>query len=425
MSRLFSMFILAGLVFGILVGWALHAYAPAADATLVADNLKIITDIFLRLIHMLVGPLVFSSLVSGIANVGAGAQVGRIGLRTILWFLGASITSLLLGMIMVNLLQPGAGLTLPPETSAPTGINAGALNFGEFLTHIFPRSFFEAMSGGDILQIVIFSVFVGLALGALGERTASLVVIAEQILEVMLKVTGYVMLLAPLAVFAAVTATIAKNGLEILLSYVKFVGGFYISLAILWGLIAVAGFLVLGKRIGQLFSEIRDPIVLAFSTASSEAAFPRIMEGLRRFGVPRRISGFVLPLGYSFNLDGSMMYCTFASLFIAQAYGVHLTLAQQVTMLALLMVTSKGMAGVPKASLVVIAATLAFFKIPETGILLILAVDQFLDMGRSATNVVGNAVASAVQAKWEGQLQEGPADETVIVVVTEAPASTS
>jgi Na+/H+-dicarboxylate symporter len=279
------------------------------------------------------------------------------------------------------------------------------------------------MSSGEILQIVIFSVFVGIALGSLGERTEGLVRIAEQILDVMLKVTGYVMLIAPLAVFAALTATIAKNGLDILFTYVKFVGGFYLSLAALWSLLALAGFLIIGRRVGALFAEMRDPIVLAFSTASSEAAFPRILEGLRRFGVPRRISGFVLPLGYSFNLDGSMMYCTFASLFIAQAYGVHLTFAQQATMLALLMVTSKGMAGVPKASLVVIAATLAFFKIPETGILLILAVDQFLDMGRSATNVVGNALASAVQAKWEGELGSEPANEEVVVVITKSPSA--
>jgi Na+/H+-dicarboxylate symporter len=417
------MFILLGMVLGIVVGWACNTQLSKVEAVSVADNLKIITDIFLRLIHMLVGPLVFSSLVSGIANVGAGAQVGRIGLRTILWFLGASICSLLLGMLMVNLLQPGAGLALPPETPVATGVDAGALKFGDFVTHIFPRSFFEAMSGGEILQIVIFSVFVGLALGTLGERTEGLVGIAEQILDVMLKVTGYVMLLAPLAVFAALTATIAKNGLDILLTYVKFVGGFYLSLGVLWAFLALAGFLIIGRRVGALFGEMRDPIVLAFSTASSEAAFPRILEGLRRFGVPRRISGFVLPLGYSFNLDGSMMYCTFASLFIAQAYGVHLTFAQQATMLALLMVTSKGMAGVPKASLVVIAATLAFFKIPETGILLILAVDQFLDMGRSATNVVGNALASAVQAKWEGELTDGPTDEEVLVVITKSPSA--
>jgi Na+/H+-dicarboxylate symporter len=420
MSRRFSLLILLGLVLGIAVGWACNSYLSAAEAGSVADNLKIITDIFLRLIHMLVGPLVFSSLVSGIANLGAGAQVGRLGLRTILWFLGASIMSLLLGMVMVNMLQPGAGLALPTE-AADTGINPNALKFSEFITHIFPRSFFEAMSGGEILQIVIFSLFVGIALAALGERTAPLVSIAEMILEVMLKVTGYVMLMAPLAVFAAIAATIAKNGLEILLTYIKFVGGFYVALGVLWLLIAAAGFAIIGRRIGALFAEIRDPILLAFSTASSEAAFPRILEGLRRFGVPRRISGFVLPLGYSFNLDGSMMYCTFATLFIAQAYGVHLTFAQQLTMLALLMVTSKGMAGVPRASLVVIAATLAFFRIPEAGIILILAVDQFLDMGRSATNVVGNAVASAVQAKWEGALQDGPADETILVVITETP----
>jgi Na+/H+-dicarboxylate symporter len=422
MSKRFSMLILAGMVLGIIAGWLCNTQMPAAQAAQVADNLKIVTDIFLRLIHMLVGPLVFSSLVAGIANIGAGAQVGRIGARTVLWFICASIVSLLLGMLMVNLLQPGAGLSLPPETAA-TGVNPDALKFSDFVTHIFPRSFFEAMSSGEILQIVIFSVFVGVALASLGKRTASLVRIAEQILEVMLKITGYVMLIAPLAVFAAITATIAKNGLGILLTYVKFVGGFYLAIGVLWLAIAAAGFLVVGRRIGALFGEIRDPILLAFSTSSSEAAFPRLMEGLRRFGVPRRISGFVLPLGYSFNLDGSMMYCTFASLFIAQAYGVHLTFAQQATMLGLLMVTSKGMAGVPRASLVVIAATLAFFRIPEAGIVLILAVDQFLDMGRSATNIVGNAVASAAQAKWEGELADGPADESILVVITESPSS--
>jgi Na+/H+-dicarboxylate symporter len=231
------------------------------------------------------------------------------------------------------------------------------------------------------------------------------------------------MLMAPFAVFAAIAAIIARNGLDVLGTYVQFIGGFYLSLLVLWGVIVLAGTAVIGRRMSQLISLIRDPILLAFSTASSEAAYPRIMEALRIFGVPRRISGFVLPLGYSFNLDGSMMYCTFATLFIAQAYGIHLTFVQIGTMLALLMITSKGMAGVPRASLVVIAATLTHFNIPESGLLLILAVDQFLDMGRSATNVVGNTVAAAVQAKWEGALQDGPADEIVLVVITESPSS--
>jgi Na+/H+-dicarboxylate symporter len=425
MSRRFSLFILIGMVLGIVVGWAVNTQMSAAEATQVSDNLKIVTDIFLRLIRMIIAPLVFSSLVAGIAHMGVGAHLGRIGARTMAWFIGASVVSLVLGAAMVMALQPGVGLGLPlPPETASAGINPNAMSLADFITHVFPRSIFEAMATNEILQIVVFSLFVGVALAALGERTAGLVVIAEQILEVMLKITSYVMLTAPFAVFAAIAATIAKNGLDILLTYVKFVGGFYLTLLVLWGLIIAAGTAVIGKRMGALIGHIRDPILLAFSTASSEAAYPRIMEGLRQFGVPRRISGFVLPLGYSFNLDGSMMYCTFATLFIAQAYGVHLTFGQIATMLALLMITSKGMAGVPRASLVVIAATLAFFRIPEAGIVLILAVDQFLDMGRSATNVVGNAVASAVQAKWEGQLQEGPADETVILIVTETPAAT-
>jgi Na+/H+-dicarboxylate symporter len=418
MSRRFSFFILIGMVLGIVAGWALNTQMSAAQAGQIADNLKIVTDIFLRLIRMIIAPLVFSSLVAGIANMGAGAQLGRMGLRTILWFIGASVISLLLGIAMVTLLKPGAGLGLPlPPETADAGIKASSLSLAEFITHVFPRSIIEAMANNEILQIVVFSLFIGVALAALGERTAGLVLIAEQILDVMLKVTGYVMLMAPLAVFSAIAAIIAKNGLGILVTYVQFVGGFYLALLVLWLVILAAGVLVLGRRIAALVAHIRDPILLAFSTASSEAAFPRILEALRQFGVPRRISGFVLPLGYSFNLDGSMMYCTFATLFIAQAYGIELTFAQQATMLLLLMITSKGMAGVPRASLVVIAATLAYFHIPEAGLLLIIAVDQFLDMGRSATNVVGNAVASAVQAKWEGALQDGPAEEAVVVIV--------
>ena len=289
----------------------------------------------------------------------------------------------------------------------------------DFVTHVFPRSIVEAMANNEILQIVVFSVFVGVALAGLGERGAGIVALAEQMVDVMLKVTGYVMLVAPFAVFAAIAATVAQNGLGILLTYSKFIASFYFALVVLWLVLAAFGGLVIGRRVVPLMAAMREPILLAFSTASSEAAFPRILEQLHRFGVPRRISGFVLPLGYSFNLDGSMMYCTFATLFIAQVYGIELTWRQQATMLLILLVTSKGIAGVPRASLVVIAATLAYFHLPEAGLVLILAVDHFLDMGRSATNVVGNAVASAVQAKWEGQLSHGAADITTIILVSE------
>jgi Na+/H+-dicarboxylate symporter len=370
---------------------------------------------------MIIAPLVFATLIAGIANMGVGAQLGRIGARTVLWFIGASIISLILGLVLVTLLHPGTGLSLPlPPENAHSDIQASALSFKDFVTHVFPRSIIEAMASNEILQIVVFSVFMGVALASLGERAAGIVNLAEQLVDVMLKITGYVMMVAPLAVFAALASIIAQNGLGILLTYSKFILSFYFALLVLWVVIAAFGGLVIGRRVVPLIASMQGPILVAFSTASSEAAFPRILDQLQRFGVPRRIAGFVLPLGYSFNLDGSMMYCTFATLFIAQVYGIELTLAQQVTMLLILLVTSKGIAGVPRASLVVIAATLAYFHLPEAGLVLIFAVDQFLDMGRSATNVVGNAVASAVQAKWAGQLSDGPADQPTLVFVSVA-----
>jgi Na+/H+-dicarboxylate symporter len=421
MSHRFSVFILLGMVLGIVVGTVCHATLDQVQATQVGASLSIVTDVFLRLIKMIIAPLVFATLIAGIANMGVGAQLGRIGARTVLWFLGASIISLVLGVVLVTLLHPGTGLSLPlPPENAHSDIQASALSFKDFVTHVFPRSIIEAMAANEILQIVVFSVFMGVALASLGERTAGIVVLAEQLVEVMLKITGYVMLVAPFAVFAALASIIAQNGLGILLTYSKFILSFYFALLVLWVVIAAFGSLVIGRRVVPLIASMRDPILVAFSTASSEAAFPRILDQLRRFGVPRRIGGFVLPLGYSFNLDGSMMYCTFATLFIAQVYGVELTLAQQATMLLILLVTSKGIAGVPRASLVVIAATLAYFNLPEAGLVLIFAVDQFLDMGRSATNVIGNAVAAAVQAKWAGELSEGPADEPGFVFVAVA-----
>jgi len=257
------------------------------------------------------------------------------------------------------------------------------------------------------LQIVVFSVFSGVAIAALGERGKLLAEVADQVAHMMLVITGYVMKMAPIAVFAAIAATITTQGIGVLVTFGTFLVEFYLTLAILWGLLIFAGFVVIGPRTLDLVSRIREPFLLAFSTASSEAAYPKILDQLERFGVSKRIASFVLPLGYSFNLDGTMAYCTFATIFIAQAYGIQLSLWTQITMLGLLMITSKGMAGVPRASLVVIAATLTTFNIPEAGLLLIMGIDQFLDMGRSATNVVGNSIAAAVVAKFEGEL--GPA----------------
>jgi Na+/H+-dicarboxylate symporter len=315
------------------------------------------------------------------------------------------LVSLLLGLLMVNLLQPGAGLNLPlPDGHETAAVQGAALNLKDFVTHLVPRSIAEAMAQNEILQIVVFSTFVGVACTATGAAGKAVSDFADSVATVMLKITGYVMTAAPFAIFAAIAAAVTTQGLGILITYGKFMGSFYLSMAMLWALLIFAGFLIVGPRIWRMVRGIRAPILLAFSTASSEAAYPRTLEQLERFGVSKRIASFVLPIGYSFNLDGSMMYCTFAVMFIAQAYGIHVPWTDQISMLLLLMVTSKGMAGVPRASLVVIAATLTTFKLPEAGLLLILGVDQFLDMGRSATNVVGNAVATTVVAKWEKEL---------------------
>jgi len=405
MSRHFTLYIALAMLLGTATGWWCHAYNP--DPAALAGYLSLATDVFLRLIKMIIAPLVFATLVVGIAHMGDSGRLGRIGAKTLAWFLLASVISLLLGVLMVTLLAPGAALALPlPPGNAASGVQAAQFNLKDFLGHLVPRSIAEAMANNEILQIVVFAAFFGGALAALGARARALTELVEQLAQVMLRVTGYVMRVAPLAVFAAITATVATRGLGILWTYGRFIGGFYLALAVLWLVLLALGGLVLRRRILLLVPLLRQPVLLAFSTASSEAAFPQTLEQLGRFGVAERISGFVLPLGYSFNLDGSMMYCTFATLFIAQAYGIELAFGQKLTMLLLLMVTSKGMAGVPRASLVVIAATLAHFGIPEAGLLLILAVDQFLDMGRSATNVIGNSIATAVVARWEGELGE-------------------
>ncbi|WP_310542439.1 dicarboxylate/amino acid:cation symporter [Phenylobacterium sp.] len=406
MNRLFTAFIVGAMILGVAVGWGVNQYATPEQAKEVASNLSIITDVFLRLIKMIIAPLVFATLVAGIAHMEDAATVGRVGAKAMGWFITASIVSLTIGLVMSHLLHPGAGLSLPnPDAVAGATVDVSKFTLREFITHLVPKSIVEAMANNEILQIVIFSVFVGTAVAAIDDKAPAVLALVEQIATIMLKVTGYVMKTAPLAIFAALASTIAVQGLEILGTYAAFVGGFYLSLGILWALLVGVLILIVGPRGMKLVAAIRQPALLAFSTASSEAAYPRTLEELQKWGVSRKVASFVLPLGYSFNLDGSMMYCTFAVLFIAQAYGIDLSVGQQLTMLALLMVTSKGMAGVPRASLVVIAATLSYFNLPEAGLILILAVDHLLDMGRSATNVVGNSVAAAVVAKWENQVE--------------------
>jgi len=407
MPRRFTTLILIAMVLGIVVGYACHeAFPDPKTAAGIAGYISLVTDLFLRLIKMIIAPLVLSTLIVGITHMGSGSSLGRIGLKTMGWFISASLVSLVLGMVMVNMLQPGVDLGLPiPDAGSSPNLKTSGLTLKEFVTHLVPKSIIEAMANNEILQIVVFAIFSGVAIASLGERAKPLERLIEQVSHMMLEITGYVMKAAPVAVFAAIAATVTTNGLGILVTFGKFMGGFYVSLVVLWLLIFGAGFLVIGPRAFRLAHLVREPILLAFSTASSEAAYPKTLERLEQFGVPNRIASFVLPLGYSFNLDGSMMYCTFATLFIAQAYGITLSAGQQITMLLLLMLTSKGMAGVPRASLVVISATLSTFDIPEAGLLLIMGIDQFLDMGRSATNVVGNSVAAAVISKWEGNLR--------------------
>jgi Na+/H+-dicarboxylate symporter len=366
---------------------------------------SLLADIFLRLIKMIVAPLVFTTLVVGVAKLGDISTVGRIGGKTLLWFLAASLLSLMLGLVLVNFFQPGSNMHLPlPDGNVNLGIDKAAITLKDFFYHVFPSSVIDAMAKNEILQIVVFSLFFGVAAAAMGDAAKSVIHALDVISHVILTITGYVMKFAPIAVFGAMTAVIAKQGIGILKTYSLFIGEFYFGLLLLWLLLIAIGALILKGRVIDLMKRMREPILLAFSTSSSEAAFPKTMQELERFGCKKKIVSFILPLGYSFNLDGSMMYMTFASLFIAQSYGIHLPIATQISMLLVLMLTSKGIAGVPRASLVVIAGTLATFNIPEAGLALLLGIDPLLDMGRSGTNVVGNSIATAAISKWEGEL---------------------
>lgn len=369
------------------------------------QGFTLLSDIFLRLIKMIVAPLVFTSLVVGIAKVENIRAVGRISGKTLLWFLGATVVSLLLGMVLVNFFGPGRSVHLDSLPVEAAGITpAVPFSVRDFISEIFPRSIAEAMAANKILQIVVFSVFFGLGTAAVGVRAQPVIRVFDIITHILLKVTGYVMNFAPLAVFGAITAVVAKQGLSILSTYATFIGEFYVSLLILWLLILAAGYLVIKRRVFALTNRVKDAMLTAFGTSTSEAAYPKLFEELEQFGCSNKIVSFVLPLGYSFNLDGGMMYMTFASLFIAQAFGVHLLLSQQLTMLLVLMLASKGVAGVPRAALVVVALILPQFNLPEAGFALIIGIDPLLDMGRSATNVLGNAIATAVVSKWEGEL---------------------
>jgi Na+/H+-dicarboxylate symporter len=401
-----TLWIVIGMVAGIVLGAVLHQVLPANSTTLTATaaTLQLLPEVFLRLIKMIIAPLIFATLISGITAMGDSSALGRIGGRALGWFICASLTSIGLGLVLVNLFQPGHGLHF--IASAPVGALAtGDFTFHHFVLEIVPTSLIDAMAGNNVLQILVFALFAGVALSAVGEVGAPLVRGSEALVAMMLTMTGYVMRAAPFAVFGALASVIATRGLGILLTYGAFVVEFYGGLLLFWLILFTVAGLFVGRRAWLLARYVREPLLLAYSTATSESALPRLFEALDRFGVPRRISGFVLPLGYSFNLDGSMMYTSFATMFIAQAYNIPLSAGQQVAMLLTLMITSKGIAGVPRASLVVIAATLTQFGLPVEGIALLLGVDAFLDMGRTATNVLGNAVATVVITHWEGMLQ--------------------
>ena len=371
------------------------------------EGFTILSDIFLRLIRMIVAPLVFTTLVVGVAKVGDIKAVGRIGGKTLLLFISATLVSLLLGMLLVNLFEPGSTIHLSlPEGHIAAGITRTTISLKEFIGHVFPRSFTEAMANNEILQIVVFSLFFGVATAAIGEMGDIIIKFMDAVAHVIIKITDYVMKLAPIAVFGAITAIVAKEGLGVISTYATFIGEFYFSLILLWAIIIAGSFFVLKRRVFTLLNNTKDAMLVAFSTSTSEAAYPRALEELEDFGCNNKIVSFVLPLGYSFNLVGSMMYMTFASLFLAQAYGIHLSFAHQLSMLLILMLMSKGIAGVPRAALVVVAGTIGMFNIPEAGLALLLGIDPLLDMGRSATNVLGNVMATAVVSKWEGELSE-------------------
>lgn len=414
MAHRLTLYILIGMILGVITGYIVRVTVPADSEafTYWLKSFTLLSTIFLNLIKLVVAPLILGTLVAGIAHMGDSSALGRIGTRAIVWFILASLISISLGLLMVNFFEPGAGLnlTVGAHSIAEVG-EVKKLDLFEFIEHVFPKNIFAAMAENNVLQILVFSLFAGIGLTAIGEKGKPLVRGAEALAELMLQITGYVMRLAPIAVFGALAGVVAKYGLGILGTYAELVTEFYMSLVLLWVLLLGIGAIFLRGRIVQLIRYVREPLLIAFSTASSEAAMPKLFEQLDRFGVPRRISGFVLPLGYSFNLDGSMMYASFATIFIAQAYNIELSITQQILILLTLMVSSKGIAAVPRASLVVITATLAMFDLPVEGVALIFAIDQFLDMGRTATNVVGNAVATSVITKWEGMLEEPePAD---------------
>ena len=405
MKNRLTLSIAIAMLLGLAVGCICHAnISDTTTLKTVAGYFSIITDVFLRLIKMIIAPLVFATLVSGLAGMDGGDDVGRIGFRSVGWFVCASLVSLGLGLMMANALQPGAGLHLTDGAGqVSTGLNTAALNVKDVVTHAFPTSLLDAMARNDILQILVFSLFLGVGLGALkhDSRVGIVIQAIDGMVPVMLRLTDYVMRAAPLGVFGAIASSVTLRGADVIYTYGKLIGSFYVGLLLLWVVLIVVAYAFRGRKVWSLLKAVREPAMIAFSTASSEAAYPRLTEQLEKFGVDKKVVGFTLPLGYAFNLDGSMMYQAFAAIFIAQAFGIDMPISQQILMLLILMLSSKGMASVPRGSVVVVAAVAPMFHLPVAGVALVLAIDQLLDMGRTMTNVIGNSIATAVIAKWE------------------------
>lgn len=413
-----TIYILGAMILGIVVGYFIHKTISPENTAGIASKLKLLTTVFLRLVQMIIAPLVFSTLVVGIAKLGDLKTVGRVGGKAMLWFVTASLISLLIGLLWVNILQPGIGFT-PDQTDANAAKDlvgkTSAFSVDEFIKHVFPKSLFEALANNEILQIVIFSIFFGIAMAHFGDKAKNIIHALDVISQIILKMVAYVMNFAPYGVFGALAAVVATYGIQsILIVYLKYFAAFLVGILSLWVILLIVGYLILGKRLIILIKGIMNPLAIAFSTTSSEAVFPKLVEELERFGCNKKIVSFILPLGYSFNLDGSMMYMTFASIFIAQVFNVPIDIPTQLTMLLVLMLTSKGIAGVPRASLVVVTATCAMFNIPPEGIALILPIDHFCDMFRSMTNVIGNALATSAVSKWEGELSVAETNDTII-----------
>ncbi len=403
-----TLYIIMSMIAGVVLGYVVHTQSSPEFIKSFSTNIKLLTTIFLRLVQMIIAPLVFSTLVVGIAKLGDLKTVGRVGGKAMLWFISASLVSLLLGMLLVNIFQPGAGIgSLTADLSGAKDLVGKTQEFSiqKFVEHVFPKSIVEAMANNEVLQLVVFSVFFGVAAAAIGEKAKPVVKALDSVAHVILLMVEYVMKVAPLGVFGAIAAVIATKGLDVFVFYGKYLLYFITGIAVLWTVLLFVGFIVLKKRLPELLKHIVSPLIIAFSTTSSEAVFPKLTQELEAFGCKDKIVAFILPLGYSFNLDGSMMYMTFASIAIAQASGIHLDLGTQLTMLLVLMLTSKGIAGVPRASLVVVLATCSMFNIPPEGIALILPIDHFCDMFRTATNVLGNALATSVVSKWENSLE--------------------